>query len=82
MEDIYISKKRQNANDLEIVNFDLPPAPPQQQPPEKKKKKKKHGFLKTLAVILLTVFLFTSVFIFVFAAASGYTKNDLEKQIC
>lgn len=79
MEDIYISKKRQNANDLEIVNFDLPPAPPQQQPPEKKKKKKKHGFLKTLAVILLTVFLFTSVFIFVFAAASGYTKNDLER---
>ena len=53
--------------------------PPQQQPPEKKPKKKKHGFLKAIAVFVLAVFLFTSVFIFVFAAASGYTRNDLEK---
>ncbi|MBQ2903963.1 MAG: LCP family protein [Clostridia bacterium] len=79
MEDIYISKRRQNINDFQITNQDMPPMPPQQQPPEKKPKKKKHGFLKAIAVFVLAVFLFTSVFIFVFAAASGYTRNDLEK---
>lgn len=79
MEDIYISKRRQNINDFEITNLDMPPMPPENpQPPQKKNKKKKHGFIKTVAVILLAVFLFSSVFIFVFAAASGYTRNDLE----
>lgn len=78
MEDIYISKRRQNINDFEITNLDMPPEPPRNQQPQKKKKKKKRGFIKTIAVILLAVFLFTSVFIFVFASASGYTRNDLE----
>lgn len=78
MEDIYISKRRQNINDFEITNLDMPPEPPQIQPPKKKKRKKKRGLIKTIAVLLIAVFLFTSVFIFVFAAASGYTRNDLE----
>lgn len=79
MEDIYISKRRQNINDFEITNLDMPPVPPENPQPPQKKKKKKRGFIKTVAVILLAVFLFTSVFIFVFAAASGYTRNDLER---
>lgn len=78
MEDIYISKRRQNINDFEITNLDMPPEPPQIQPPKKKKRKKKRGLIKTIAVMLIAVFLFASVFIFVFAAASGYTRNDLE----
>ncbi len=77
MEDIYISKRRQNINDFEITNLDMPPEPPQE--PPKKRKKKKRGFIKTVATVFLAVFLFVSVFIFVFAAASGYTRNDLEK---
>lgn len=78
MEDIYISKKRQNINDFEITNLDMPPEPPQNQPP-KNKKKKKRVFFKKLFALILAVFLFVSVFIFVFASASGYTRNDLQR---
>lgn len=79
MEDIYISKKRQNINDFEITNLDMPPEPPEHQPPQAPEKKKKCGFLKRIAVIIFTVFIFSTVFIFVFAATSGYTRNDLDK---
>lgn len=79
MEDIYISKRRQNTVDFELTNLDMPPVPPQNQTPPPKKKKKKRGFLRTVATVLIFAFLFSSVFIFVFAAASGYTRNDLDK---
>lgn len=79
MEDIYISKRRQNTVDFELTNLDMPPEPPRNQTPSPKKKKKKRGFLRTVATVLLFTFLFSSVFIFVFAAASGYTRNDLKK---
>lgn len=78
MEDIYISKRRQNINDFEITNLDMPPEPPQNQQPPKQKKKKR-GLIKKIAALILAAFLFISVFIFVFASASGYTRNDLEK---
>ena len=78
MEDIYISKRSQAVKDFEIVNLDMPPEiPPQQDKPPKKKKK--HRFFKSLLSVILVVFLFVSTFIFVFAAASGYTRNDLER---
>ena len=79
MEDIYISKRRQNTVDFELTNLDMPPEPPRNQTPSPKKKKKKRRFLRTVATVLLFTFLFSSVFIFLFAAASGYTRNDLKK---
>lgn len=79
MEDIYISKKRRNADELDFVYLDEQPSesPPPEEPP-KRKKKKKHRFLRLVAKVLIAAFLFSSAFIFVFAAASGYTRNDLE----
>ncbi len=79
MEDIYISKRRQTAADFELIDLDMPPEPPQNENPPPKKKRKKRGFIKTVAMILAFVLLFTSVFIFVFAAASGYTREDLKR---
>lgn len=78
MEDIYISKKRRTSDEIDFVFLDEPaPLPPEQdeKPP---KKKRKHRFLKAVATALIIILLFSSVFIFVFAAASGYTRNDLE----
>lgn len=73
MEDIYISKNRNQPQEIE---FDfLNEAPP---PQNEKPKKKKRRFLKFIATFLISVLLFTSVFIFVFAAMSDYTRNDLE----
>lgn len=82
MEDIYISKKRRNSGQF-VVN--LPDDPIEQMPPEDnkppkpEKKKKKHKAFKRLIVVLLMIFLFVSSFIFVFAATSNYTRNDLER---
>lgn len=78
MEDIYISKNRNQPQEIEFtfLNETPPPLPPQEGKP--KKEKKKHGFLKITAIILALVFVFTSSFIFMFAAMSGYTRNDLE----
>ena len=80
MEDIYISKKRRNASDLEVINLDnsSPPPPLHEDKPPKQKMKKKHRLLKFIATVLVFLFLLSSTFIFVFAAASGYTRNDLE----
>ena len=79
MEDIYISKKRRQSENIDFVFLDepTPPPPPEEEPPEKKKKK--HGFLKFTATVFIIIFLFSSTFIFVFAAMSGYTRNDLER---
>ena len=79
MEDIYISKHRQNSVDFELTDLDMPPEPPQNEPPEPKNKRKKRGFIKTIATVLIFALLFSSVFIFVFAASSGYTRDDLKK---
>ncbi len=79
MEDIYISKKRRASDEIEFVYLDEPsPVPPPEEPPHKKKKRKKHRMLKFIASVLIIAFLFSSAFIFVFAAASDYTRNDLE----
>lgn len=75
MEDIYISKNRNQPREIEFTFLNETP-PPQDEKP--KKEKKKHRFLKFIAVMLIGVFLFTSVFIFMFAAMSGYTRNDLD----
>lgn len=75
MEDIYISKNRNQPQEIEFTFLNEVP-PPQDDKPEKEKKK--HSFLKFIATLLIGVFLFTSVFIFMFAAMSGYTRNDLE----
>lgn len=79
MEDIYISKNRRQSDEIDFVFLDEPSPPqlPEEEPP-KPKKKKKHRFLKFIATVLITVFVFSSVFIFVFAAMSGYTRNDLD----
>ena len=77
MEDIYISKRKNEPQEIEFdfLNDAPPPVPPQDEKP----KKKKHRFLKSVAIFLIGIFLFTSVFIFMFAALSGYTRNDLER---
>lgn len=80
MEDIYISKRRQNTTDFELNNLEMPPEPPKNHPPyPDKKQKKKRSLLKNIATVVLFIFLFSSVFIFVFAAASDYTRNDLDR---
>lgn len=79
MEDIYISKRKKNAEDFEISLLEMPPEPPQNQNPPPSKKRKKRGFIRTLATILVFVLLFSSAFIFMFAAVSGYTREDLER---
>lgn len=83
MEDIYISNKRRNSGNF-VVTLPEEPSPQQlppenNEPPKKKQKKKKHKFIKTIAFILALVLIFSSAFIFFFAAASGYTRNDLDK---
>ncbi len=79
MEDIYISKRRRASDEIEFVYLDEPsPVPPPEEPPHKKRKRKKHRLLKFIASTLIIAFLFSSAFIFVFAAASDYTRNDLE----
>ncbi len=77
MDDIYISKKRQRAVDFQVINLDEPPN--EDKPPKKQKKKRKHRFLKFISSVLIISFLFSSAFIFVFAASVGYTRNDLDK---
>lgn len=80
MEDIYISKRRRNSEDFDVVYLDEPaPAPPpQDEPPKRKKKKKKHRLLKFIATVLILALLLSSAFIFLLASASGYTRSDLE----
>lgn len=77
MDDIYISKRRRSS-DIDVVYLDeQPPAPPPQEdkPP---KKKKKHRLIKFIASVLVIAFLISSALIFLVAAASGYTREDLE----
>lgn len=82
MEDIYISNKRRNSRNF-VVNIPEDhapiPQPPEDFEPPKRKKKKKHRLLKTIAFLLIISTLFVSCFICVLAAASGYTRNDLDK---
>lgn len=79
MEDIYISKRRRST-DIDVVYLDEQPSapPPQEDKPSKKKKKKKHRFLKFIATVLIAAFLLSSALIFLVAAASGYTREDLD----
>lgn len=82
MEDIYISNKRRNSGNFVVNIPDDPmpvPPPPEDYEPPKPKKKKKHRLLKAIAVLLILSILLSSCFIYVFAAASGYTRNDLDK---
>lgn len=80
MEDIYISKKRQNSGDFVVTIPDDDPPPPQDdKPPKKEKKKKKHRFLKFIAITVALLLIVSSGFIFFFSAASGYTRKDLDK---
>ena len=78
MEDIYISKKKHQPEEIDFVFLNEPSPPQLPEEPEKSKKKKKHRFLKFIAAVLIIAFLFSSAFIFMFAAASGYTRNDLD----
>ena len=79
MEDIYISKRRRSS-DIDVVYLDEQPSapPPQEDKPAKKKKKKKHRLLKFIASVLAVAFILSSALIFLVAAASGYTREDLE----
>ena len=78
MEDIYISKKRQSSDEIDFVFLEeQPPAPPEP-PKSQKSKKKKHRLIKTLLTAVIILFILFSTFIFVFAASSGYTRNDLD----
>ena len=78
MEDIYISKKRQSTDEIDFVFLEeQPPAPPEP-PKSQKSKKKKHRLIKTLLTAVIILFILFSTFIFVFAASSGYTRNDLD----
>lgn len=82
MEDIYISRKKQTSEPFEVHIFDEPPAPPQiPDEPPKHKKKKKHRIIKFIVFFLIASFLLSSAFIFLLASASGYTRNDIEKNI-
>lgn len=78
MDDIYISKKRQTSVEYDLKNFETPP-PKQTPPPPPKKQKKNRGPIKFIALLLVGIIAFSTVFIFLFAAVSGYTRNDLEK---
>lgn len=81
MEDIYISKNKKSSEPFEVHIFDDPPSPPQipEEPPKKKNKHKKHRFIKFIAFILIGAVLLSSAFIYLFASASGYTRNDIEE---
>ncbi len=78
MEDIYISKNRRTSVQYNPNNFELPPEPPREPTPPPSKKKKRGPF-RIIAWILVLLIAFSSTFIFVFAALSGYTRNDLKK---
>lgn len=80
MEDIYISKRR-HSTDIDVVYLDEQPAAPppdEDKPKNKNKKKKKHRLLKFIATVLIVALLLSSALIFLVAAASGYTREDLE----
>ena len=82
MDDIYISKKPRNSQDfiVEIPEDEfLSPPPEDNEPPKKAKKKKKHRLVRSIAKVVAVIFTLSSTFIFLFAAASGYTRNDLER---
>ncbi len=81
MEDIYISRNKKSSEPFEVHIFDDPPSPPQipEEPPKKKNKHKKHRFIKFIAFILIGAVLLSSAFIYLFASASGYTRNDIEE---
>lgn len=76
MEDIYISKKKQAPQEFRIEFLEDPLPPPE--PPKEEKPKKKHGFLKAVVSIFAVIFLFSSVFVFVFALLADYTREDLD----
>ena len=76
MEDIYISKKKREPQEITFDFLDNPSSPPE--PENEPPKKKKHRFLKVICSIILSLFLFSFVFIFVFASLSGYTRSDLD----
>lgn len=75
MEDIYISKKKNMPEEITLDFLEPAPPPP---PPEEKKPKRKHSFAKIVLGILAAIFAFSFVFIFMFAALSGYTRNDIK----
>lgn len=81
MEDIYISNRRRNSGDFVVTIPDdpMPELPPEENKPPKHKKKKKHRLLKFVAIALILALVISSGFIFMFAAASGYTREDLER---
>lgn len=93
MKDIYISKDRKSSDDFDVVYLDdtapLPPLgdapqepefePEQPQKPKKAKKCRKHRFLRFAAALVAVIIVLTSSFIYLLAAASGYTKEDLEE---
>ncbi len=76
MEDIYISKKKREPQEITFDFLEEPPSPtePENEPP----KKKKHRFLKVIGSVILSLFLFSFVFIFVFSSLSDYTRSDLD----
>ncbi len=77
MEDIYISKRRRSS-EIDVVYLDEEPSasPPDNGKPPKKKKK--HRFIRFIASVLIIALLLSSALIFLVAAASGYTREDLE----
>lgn len=81
MDDIYISNKRRNSQDfiVEIPEDEFLSPPPEDNEPPKKKKRKKHRFLRFITKVVALIFILSSCVIFLFAAASGYTRNDLKK---
>ncbi len=76
MEDIYISKKKREPQEITFDFLEEPPSPPE--PGNEPPKKKKHRFFKVICSIILSLFLFSFVFIFVFASLSDYTRSDLD----
>lgn len=80
MEDIYISKNRRNADELDPVYYDGPAAPePSGNGPRGKNRKKRRRFLKFIAAALAAVFIFSSSLVFLIASVSGYDRNDLKE---
>ncbi len=79
MEDIYISKKRRSSEPFVVTLPEEPAPPPQDEEPPKRKKKKKHRLLKFIIFVVAITFIAASAFIFLLASASGYTRNDLER---
>lgn len=81
MDDIYISNQKQGTAEYDLANFETPPPPPPKKPnpPSSRKKKKNLRPIKLIALVLVAIIILTPAFIFVFASASGYTRNDLQK---